>query len=485
MTDGAASLLSRHLSSPSLSPALRPIFASAFSRLISRDPAYAWTSGQWMTERPGGSDVSRTETTAVLSLSASHSLGTDGSPLGPWSVSGFKWFSSATDSDMAILLARTQTPSGNTEISAFFAPLRRMCPDAAGKDDSEPNGVAIQRLKSKLGTRALPTAELELRDMRAYLLGDEGQGVREISTILNITRVHNAVSAMGLWGRGLAVSRAFARVRVVRDGTMLVDMHAHVATMAALAVEYRAWMHLTFFTVLLLGTSEQDSSSAVVATLAPSSPSSPSIARLLPSAHARDHDAAVTATQLLLRLLTPIAKGITAKAAIAGLSECLESLGGVGYLENDEMELNVARLLRDASVLSIWEGTTEIMAADMLRVLKGPHGPAVLATLGAWLGEAVSEQARARAPWLAWRTIIEAADLQELMVDGRELMFALGRIVAGVLLVADADRDGDEVAREIARRWTGQAQRSTWQERVEWDRRIVFGDECGDRNAKL
>lgn len=63
----------------------------------------------------------------------------------------------------------------------------------------------------------------------------------------------------------------------------------------------------------------------------------------------------------LLRLLTPAVKGITAKKAIAGLAECMESLGGVGYLENEDMQFNIARLYRDANVLSIWEGTTDMM----------------------------------------------------------------------------------------------------------------------------
>src|SRR5699024_2962106 len=130
-----------------------------------------------------------------------------GQPLGPWSIDGFKWFSSATDSQMSVLLAKM--PDGR--LSAFYAPMRQQ--QTTSSSDTELNGIQIQRLKQKLGTRSLPTAELVLSNMRAYLIGAPGYGVREISTILNITRVHNAVSAVGFWGRGLAVSRAFARVR--------------------------------------------------------------------------------------------------------------------------------------------------------------------------------------------------------------------------------------------------------------------------------
>jgi len=116
---------------------------------------------------------------------------------------------------MAVLLARTT--SG--KLSAFYAPMRRTVPRSAETEtQTELNGVRIQRLKEKLGTRAVPTAELELQGMRGYLLGAESEGVKEIATVLNITRVHNAVTAMGLWGRGLVISRAFARVRSVGRG---------------------------------------------------------------------------------------------------------------------------------------------------------------------------------------------------------------------------------------------------------------------------
>ena len=464
MTDGAASLLSRHLSSTSLSPSIRPVLESAFKRLTSRDPSLAWTSGQWMTERTGGSDISGTESLAKEADSPLQSTGVDGSPLGPYSISGFKWFSSATDANMAVLLARTH--SGR--LSAFYAPMRRTSP--SNPAEVELNGVTIQRLKSKLGTRAVPTAELVLNDMRGYLLGQEGNGVREISTLLNITRIHNTIGAMGFWGRGLAISRAFARVRMV-GGRHLTEIPAHVATMASQHVEYRGWMHLTFFTVLLLGVSEQPPISS-------SSPSHPSpapgtpLSKLQPS-----HSDA----KILLRLLTPIIKALTAKASIAGLAECMESLGGVGYLENEDMEFNIARLFRDANVLSIWEGTTDIMATDMLRVLKGKQGAEVLRVLEAWLQQVAGpETTSLQERWWRWVMRIRGAGLEELQVVGREVMLELGRILAGVLLFVDAERDGDEVAAEVARRWTGGAGTSMdWRDKVRWDKRIVFDDDGG------
>lgn len=459
MTDGAASLFSRHLYSTSLSPSLRPVLESAFKRLISRDPSQAWTSGQWMTERKGGSDISGTETLAREADSPLQSTGVDGSPLGTYSISGFKWFSSATDANMAVLLARTH--SGR--LSAFYAPMRRTNPSNSA--EAELNGVTIQRLKSKLGTRTLPTAELVLNDMRGYLIGQEGDGVREISTLLNITRIHNTVTAMGFWGRGLAISRAFARVRII-GGRQLTDTPAHVATMASQHVEYRGWMHLTFFTILLLGISEQSATSSP-SHLSPS-PNTP-LAKIQPS-----HSEA----KVLLRVLTPIIKGLTAKASIAGLAECMESLGGIGYLENEDMEFNIARLFRDANVLSIWEGTTDIMASDMLRVLKGKQGAEVLQVLESWLHRVAGPEATSlRERWWRWVMRIKGSGLEELQVVGREAMLELGTILAGILLFVDAERDGDEVAAETARRWMGTVGPSTeWREKVKWDKRIVFGD---------
>ena len=258
MTDGAARLLSGHNRKEHLSPDSMA-FEAAYKHLTSRDPAEAWTSGQWMTERVGGSDVRNTETLATyspVSESEAASTGIDGAPLGPWLISGFKWFPSATGANMVILLAKT--PDGG--ISAFYAPTRKTVAQKTEAEDSsfittEFNGITIHRLKSKLGTRPVPTAELSLNDTRAYLLGSPGQGVKEISTVLNITRIHNAVTACGLWGRGLAISRAFARVRVVR-GKLLMGVPAHVRTMAKEHVEYRASMLLTYFVVSLLGISE-------------------------------------------------------------------------------------------------------------------------------------------------------------------------------------------------------------------------------------
>jgi alkylation response protein AidB-like acyl-CoA dehydrogenase len=193
MQDGAIYVLMKELASKvqptdmpaDMIPIRTRVMEAALSRLLDRDPKRAWTSGQWMTERMGGSDVRGTETVAKYVGSADPSLGTDvnGLPLGPWSITGFKFFSSATDCGCSLVLA--YTPNG---LSCFFAPTRRLLADGS----IVMNGIRIQRLKNKLGTHALPTAELEIKDMRAWLVGEEGKGVKVISTVLNNSRFHNS-----------------------------------------------------------------------------------------------------------------------------------------------------------------------------------------------------------------------------------------------------------------------------------------------------
>ncbi len=123
MTDGAARMLSRPIGSASLQSKEQEVFQKAYQRLTSRNPTSGWMSGQWMTERVGGSDVRNTKTLVTYPLELENtSTGIYGAPLGPWLINGFIWFSSATDANMAILLAKT--PDGC--VSAFYAPTRKI-----------------------------------------------------------------------------------------------------------------------------------------------------------------------------------------------------------------------------------------------------------------------------------------------------------------------------------------------------------------------
>ncbi|KAK3099042.1 hypothetical protein LTR53_019203, partial [Teratosphaeriaceae sp. CCFEE 6253] len=151
---------------------------------------------------------------------------------------------------MVVMLARTKKG-----ISTFFAPMRKTVPTAVQDVlgyETELNGISIQRLKNKLGTRALPTAELVLNGTRGYIIGEEGKGTKEIATVLNIARVHNGFTAIGLWGRGLSVVRAFGKARSVGQKPLL-DKTAYVSTLARMHVQYRADVLFNYFVAGLLG----------------------------------------------------------------------------------------------------------------------------------------------------------------------------------------------------------------------------------------
>lgn len=477
MTDGAARLLSHHLAAPkkykdpqaggafmvptyNMSPqeeeteASIRVFKRAYARLISKDPANRWASSQWMTERPGGSDVGQSETTAQY-----NPVGRGGDEnAGPWVISGHKFFSSATDSDMAILLARTP---GNSKLSAFYAPMRL----AGGVK----NGVRIVRLKKKLGTKALPTAELELEGMRAFMIGAEGHGVREMATMLNVTRVHNSVSAVSYMRRALEVAKAFSRVRLIGPGRPLHKNALHLRTLARLELLTRASAHLSFLSVHLLDLSEHPSNTYTGEIIIPEGFS-----------------------PLLLRILTPLTKAVTAKLSIAVISESIEALGGIGYLENEE-PLNLARLLRDAQVLAIWEGTTNVLVTDLIHMLKRESSREEergIYALREWVRENLTTNNRGRQEtlehckveiWKEWQEVegmLEASSAGELIASGRRVLWRVAWVVVGVCLLVDARMDNESVAIELCRRWinegfSGEAEQGGDPKE---DDKVVFGD---------
>ncbi|KAK4241413.1 putative acyl-CoA dehydrogenase AidB [Achaetomium macrosporum] len=464
MQDGAARLLQRHLSKKTgLSPTERRVFQNAFDHLTSRDPARAWTSGQWMTERTGGSDVSQTETVATYDPypdSGSTPLADvdENIPLGPWSISGFKWFSSATDSQMAILLAKTEPSKG---VSAFLAPMRRHNPSLVSANGtvggSELNGVTIQRLKTKLGTQSLPTAELELHNMRAWLIGAEGEGIHEISTILTITRVHTTVSSVGYLGRGLAIARSFAAVREAGAGRgrrIPLSAHPlHMRTLADLTVDYHALMLLTYYTVHLLGLSEHPP---------PSSTSSNRISVPVPTPPA-------PLITPLLRTLSSLHKSHVCQHAIPLVYGCMESLGGVGYLVNEESQhVNVARLFRDACVGAIWEGTTDVLAGDTLRAMKhAQYGKESVRAVEWFVSEGlavVRDRGRAgkgmkdggegvRREWTKLKKRVEEGRQAELLPEARGIVFRLAEVLIAVLYMVDAAVHPGAEIEEMCRRY--------------------------------
>ncbi|CAG8890270.1 unnamed protein product [Penicillium egyptiacum] len=467
MTDGAAFILSSRINKlPSTHP-----FHAAFQGLISEKDGH-WTSGQWMTERAGGSDVQNTETWATYSPLATSS-GSDLLGDGDYLISGFKFFSSATDANLALLLAKT--PSG--KLSTFLAPLRRTVVGADGVSRVVSNGVRIHRLKNKLGTKELPTAELELKDMRAHLIGELDQGIVTIAPLLNVTRLHTFIGSLAGWRRAISITKSFAKARTtVGEPLWLIPMHLRL--LADIEVKHRGGMNLAWFTVALFGVVEDQT------------PSSNKLAHLpQPGKEA----------EVVFRTLTATAKAVISKMATAGIQECQESMGGVGYMdEADEPEFNISRIMRNNAVNSIWEGTTNVLASEFVRFLIKKDN---LKIFGTWLDRTLTliQSADLRnaltTAWPALRARFTTQDPASTVAGGRRFMFTLAWILSGVLLALDAERDNDPVTTEIARRWVLSAEggvgeqvfhdivtvsgtaspNSGGEEHLKWDCRIAWG----------
>jgi putative acyl-CoA dehydrogenase len=259
--------------------------------------------GMAMTEKQGGSDVRANTTLAV--------------PDGPsnehaYRLTGHKWFCSAPMSDAFLVLA--QAPDG---LSCFFLP--RMLPDG------ERNGIRLQRLKDKLGNRSNASAEIELDDAAAELVGEEGRGVATIARMVALTRLDCVLGTAALLRQGTAQAIHHARHRAA-FGRPLADQPLMRNVLADLALESEA---ATTLGLRLAGGIDRGETE-------------------------------------LVRIGTALGKYLVCKRAPGVLAEALECLGGNGYVE----ESILPRLYREAPVNSVWEGSGNVNALDVLRALR-------------------------------------------------------------------------------------------------------------------
>ena len=400
MTDGAAQVLLRSGN--------KALADRAVPHLTSRDPATFWTSGQWMTESIGGSDAGQSQTVARR--------GDDGK----WRLYGHKSFVSAATSQMALTLAR---PDGNGPggrgLALFYLETR----DERGR----PQGLVIHRLKDKLGTRKVPTAEVELVGAIAEPVVGLTDGTKSISPMLNISRTWNTMFAVATMRRGVALARSYAPLRVA-FGAPLAEKPLHIDTLAGIQSEFEGAFHLFFLVLELLG-----------------------------QADGGELDDAGTA---LLRLATSLAKLTTGKQVVAVASEAMECFGGIGYLE----DTGIPVLLRDGQVLPIWEGTTNVLSLESIRALSREGTLLALREKLASLVREARDAELARAGSVAMRAFEHAeAWLGEAAASGpaveagaRRLALTLGRSLELALLVRHAqwslDEEHDGRARAAARR---------------------------------
>jgi acyl-CoA dehydrogenase len=283
----------------------------------------------FMTEQGAGSDVAATATRAVPDGDA-------------YRLHGDKWFCSNPDAGLAMVLARIDgAPAGMSGVSLFLLPRR--LPDGSA------NAYRIVRLKDKLGTRSMASGEIRLEGARAWLVGEAGRGFQQMADMVNHSRLSNGVRAAGLMRRACSEALFVARERRA-FGQRLID---------------RPLMRRQLLKLLL--------------------PTEQARTMLLQTAEAlRRADAGEAGSHALVRILTPLIKFRACRDARKVTGDAMEVRGGCGYIE----DWADPRLVRDAHLGSIWEGTSNIVALDVLRAI---GRDAALPALRAHLRDRIAE----------------------------------------------------------------------------------------------
>ena len=290
-------------------------------RLLSQDMASMWKGTQFMTEKAGGSDVGAVETTA-------RPLGKGSDGIERWSITGDKWFCSHADADVAVMLARPEGAPSGTKGLGLFATPRRL-------EDGSRNAYRIVRLKDKLGTKSMASGEIKFDGATAYLIGDVHNGFKQMMHQVNLSRLSHGVRAASMMRRCLNESMVVARYRNAFGGAIMRFPLLRRQLMKIMLPTEQA-LSLSLYASKIMG-------------------------------DANDGDAKA---ETLLRILTPLFKFRACRDNIRVASHALEVRGGVGYVE----DFVAARLYRDAQVGTLWEGTSNINAIDVISRAVGKSG---------------------------------------------------------------------------------------------------------------
>jgi acyl-CoA dehydrogenase len=277
-------------------------------KMLSGELATLWKGTQFMTERAGGSDVGAIETVARLQD-------------GVWRLTGDKWFCSHADADVALLLARPEGAPPGTKGLALFALPRRL-------KDGRRNTYRIVRLKDKLGTRSMASGEIRLDGAVAYLVGDVESGFKQMMEQVNLSRLSHGVRAAAMMRRCVNEAMIAARTRTA-FGETIVNYPLLRRQLLKLVVPTEQALSMMLFA-----------------------------ASSMDQANAGSIDA-----QGLLRILTPLLKFRACRDNIPVATGAMEVRGGNGYIE----EWVHARLVRDAHIGVLWEGTSNINALDIIK----------------------------------------------------------------------------------------------------------------------
>ena len=281
-------------------------------QLLSLDWDTQAQGAMFMTEQAAGSDISNTQTVAKAQA--------DGS----WRLTGDKWFCSNPDAAFAMVLAHVDgAPAGMKGISLFLLP--RVL------DDGSANHYRIIRLKDKLGTKSMASGEIRMEGAVAYLVGEQGRGFVQMADMVNNSRLSNGVRSAGMMRRAVAEAEFVARERVA-FGKRLEDMPLMQRQLDKLRVPAEQARTMVFQTAQTLMRSDAGEENAYA----------------------------------LLRILTPMIKFRACRDARKVTGDAMEVRGGCGYIE----EWSDPRLVRDSHLGSIWEGTSNIVALDVIRAIK-------------------------------------------------------------------------------------------------------------------
>lgn len=320
-------------------------FAEAIDRLTATDLGKTWTGAMFMTERAGGTDLAQTET--VARDCGDH-----------WNLTGRKWFASNVSADVILTLAVVPGQGeGIRGLGMFYVP--RIKPDGSR------NSYTIDRLKDKMGTRSMASGEVTLTNTWAQPVGELSRGFLQMAEMVNVSRLSNAMRSSAMMRRATREAVDHARARVV-SGRALFDQPLMRVTLLSLALQAEAAMTLVMETAATLDAADRGDEQA----------------------------------RKLIRVLTPLAKYTICKEGRRVTGDAMEVRGGNGYIE-DWVE---PKLVRDAHLPSIWEGSSNVIALDVLRCMRKESSHLTLADYQLARLEAVTDHdAQPAATWLRQR----------------------------------------------------------------------------------
>jgi len=267
---------------------------------------------QFVTEQDGGSDVGAIETEAKPN------------PDGTWSITGEKWFCSNPDEYFLVAARPAGAPPGTAGVAIFFVP--RVLPDG------QINNISFKRLKDKLGTQSLPTAEMDFNQATAWAIGKPADGFKTLMNyVINTSRVHNAANACGILHRAFLEARNYARQRNA-FGRAIINYPLVQETLVSLLERCWRYRVLTFKLVSMLDECG----------FSPADPSQ----------------------SMWQRFLINLAKYRSASTLTASIHDAIMTLGANGIVEDFTI---LPRLLRDAMIIETWEGTHNTLCLQIVR----------------------------------------------------------------------------------------------------------------------